>query len=89
MYKRQVLAGLLLAAGLVKFSGLMMLPALGMLGLFRLVQAANKLSLRLWGQFAVIGAGAAVGFAWGWFLPVSYTHLINLCISLLEINLLV
>lgn len=63
-----VLAGLLLAAGLVKFSGLMMLPALGMLGLFRLVQAANKLSLRLWGQFAVIGAGAAVGFAWGWFL---------------------
>lgn len=62
------LSGLLLAAGLVKFSGLMVLPALGVLGLFRLAQAENKLSLRLWGQFAVIGAGAAVGFAWGWFL---------------------
>lgn len=62
------LSGLLLAAGLVKFSGLMVLPALGVLGLFRLAQAENKLSPRLWGQFAVIGAGAAAGFAWGWFL---------------------
>ena len=62
------LSGLLLAAGLVKFSGLMILPALGVLGLFRLFQAKDKLAFALWGQFAIIGLGAALGFAWGWFL---------------------
>lgn len=63
-----ILSVLLLAAGLVKFSGLMMVPALGMLGIFRLLREKNKLALRMWGQFAVIGLGAVVGFAWGWFL---------------------
>ncbi len=63
-----MLAGLLFAAGLIKFSGLMILPALGVLGLCRLARAENKFSARLWGQFGVIGLGAALGFAWGWFL---------------------
>lgn len=63
-----LLAGLLLAAGMIKFSGLMMVPMLGVFGLCRLVQAKNKLSPQLWGQFGAIGLGATLGFAWGWFL---------------------
>ncbi len=68
-----MLAGLLLTAGLTKFSGLMMIPALGVLELFRLAQAKDKFSGRLWGQFAVIGVGAGAGFMWGWLLL--YHHL--------------
>lgn len=63
-----VLAGMLFLAGMIKFSGIMIVPALGVFGLCRLVQAEDKLSLRLWGQFGVIGLGAVLGFGWGWFL---------------------
>lgn len=63
-----ILSGLLFAAGMVKFSGLMMVPALGVLGLYKLMTAQDKFSRGLWAQFGVIGAGACLGFAWGWFL---------------------
>ncbi len=63
-----ILAGLLLAAGMIKFSGLMIVPALGVFGLCRLVQTKSKFSSRLWGQISVIGLGAVLGFGWGWFL---------------------
>lgn len=63
-----ILAGLLFTAGMIKFSGLMIVPALGILGLCRLWQAENKFSRQLWGQFAVIALGAFSGFGWGWFL---------------------
>lgn len=68
-----IVSGLFLLAGGVKFSGLMMLPAIGVLGMCRLIQAEKKFSLTLWGQFAVIGLGAILGFVWGWFLL--YYHL--------------
>jgi len=63
-----ILGGLLVAAGMVKFSGLMVVPALGVWGLCRLFKAENKCSPRLWGQFGVIGLGALLGFSWGLFL---------------------
>ncbi len=66
-------SGLFLIAGLIKFSVLMLLPAVAILGLCRLIQAQNKLSRVLWGQFTVIGLGVVLGFCWGWFLL--YYHL--------------
>ena len=68
-----ILGGLLFLAGMIKFSGLMMVPAIGFLGLYKLIKAQNKFSLALWGQFGVIGLLAVLGFAWGWFLL--YYHL--------------
>lgn len=63
-----IIFGLLLLAGMTKFSGLMVVPAVGMLMLFKLFTASNKKSLLLWGKFLVIGLGAVLGFAWGIFL---------------------
>lgn len=62
------LSGILFLAGMVKFSGLMVVPAIGVLGLFKLLGAKDKFSGKLWGQFAFIGGAAVLGFAWGWFL---------------------
>lgn len=59
---------LLLMAGMTKFSGLMVLPAIGALGLYRLVQSPDKKNLQLWNEFIVIGLGAFIGFMWGFFL---------------------
>ena len=61
-------AGLLAVVGEIKFSGLMVLPVLGIWGLLRLIQAKNKFSTKLWGQFLIIGLGALLGFGWGFFL---------------------
>lgn len=63
-----LIAGILFVAGMVKFSGLMVVPAIGTLGVCRLLRAENKFSSQLWGQFAVIGLGAVFGFGWGLFL---------------------
>lgn len=63
-----IIAGLLFVAGMIKFSGLMVVPALGVLGLCRFMSTENKRALSLWGQFVVIGLGAILGFGWGWFL---------------------
>jgi len=68
-----IISGLFFMAAMVKFSGLMVAPFVGILGLFKLVEQKNKLSLRLWGQFLVIGLGAITGFAWG--LMLLYHHL--------------
>lgn len=62
------IAGILFMAGMVKFSGLMVVPAIGVLGLCRLLNAEDKFASRLWGQFTVIGFSAVLGFGWGLFL---------------------
>ncbi len=69
-------AGLLFCAGMVKFSGLMILPAVGGLGLSRLFKAKNKLAFSLWGQFGLIGLGALLGFAWGILLLIHHLPLV-------------
>ena len=58
----------LFLAGLVKFSGLMLVPALGGWGLLRLIKASDKFNRRMWGQFLTIALATICGFAWGWFL---------------------
>lgn len=63
-----IISGLLLLAGMIKFSGLMVVPAVGMLMLFKLCEARDKKSVALWSKFFVICMGAVLGFAWGIFL---------------------
>lgn len=72
-----VVAGLLFVAGMTKFSGLMLVPAFGMLGLCRLFQANDKFSSRLWGQFFLIGSGVISGFSWGWLLLYHHLPLVS------------
>ncbi len=62
------IAGLLFVAGMVKFSGLMMIVYLGILGLGILFNKDKKLDAKLWGEFFIIGLGFVLGFAWGIFL---------------------
>lgn len=62
------LSGLLFLAGMTKFSGLMIVPYVAILGFFRLIAAHNKLEKAMWGQFFIIAGGAILGFAWGIFL---------------------
>lgn len=63
-----ILSGLLFISGMVKFSGLMIMPAMGGLFVCDLLKAKDKFSKTLWGQFGLIGMGAIVGFSWGLFL---------------------
>lgn len=58
----------LFLAGLVKFSGLMLVPALGVFGVFRLIQTEDKFNRQMWGQFMTITSATICGFVWGWFL---------------------
>jgi hypothetical protein len=53
---------------MTKFSGLMVVPAIGVLMLFKLLLSPKKTDKVLWGKFVVIGLGAVLGFAWGLFL---------------------
>jgi len=64
---RQVfyISGLLFLGAMIKFSALMLMPALGILGLYKLIKSPNKLSSKLWGQFFVVGVSAVLGFSWG------------------------
>ena len=55
-------------SGMTKFSGLMMMAYLGMLGLALLIERKNKFDVKLWGEFLVIGLGGVIGFGWGIFL---------------------
>jgi len=55
-------------AGMTKFSGLMMMAYLGMLGLALLIERKNKFDAKLWVEFLVIGLGGIIGFSWGIFL---------------------
>lgn len=63
-----LLAGALFCAGLVKFSGLMLVPALAVFGLFMLLQAKDKFERKMWAQFMTIALAGICGFVWGWFL---------------------
>ena len=63
-----IISAALFIGGMIKFSALMPVPALGVLGLCMLFNEKNKLSRRLWGQFSVIVLGAVLGFSWGIFL---------------------
>ena len=65
--------GLLILSGMTKFSGLMVVPAIGVLMLFKLLNSPKKTDAALWGKFVIIGLGAVLGFAWGIFLL--YFHL--------------
>lgn len=62
------ISGLLFLAGMVKFSGLMVVPALGILVLFKLLLSKGKIAWRLWGQLGLMALGSILGFAWGIFL---------------------
>ena len=68
-----IMSGLLFLGAMIKFSALMIMPALGVLCLFKLINTKNKFSAKLWGQFVVLGLGAAIGFLWGFMLL--YHHL--------------
>ena len=58
----------LFLAGLVKFSGLMLVPALGCFALLRLMAENDKFNRGMWGQFFTIAMATIFGFLWGWFL---------------------
>jgi hypothetical protein len=62
------IAWLLVLAGMVKFSGLMMLAYLGCLGIVKLCKSENKIDCKLWSEFLFIGVGGMIGFAWGFLL---------------------
>lgn len=68
-----IMSGLLFLGAMIKFSMLMIMPTLGILCLFKFINAKNKFSAKLWGQFVVLGLGAALGFLWGFMLL--YHHL--------------
>lgn len=63
-----MVAGSLLPAGMIKFSGLMVVPAIGTLCLIKILQERDKTAVRLWGQSGLIFLGAIAGFSWGLFL---------------------
>lgn len=63
-----ILSGLLLLAGMTKFSGLMIVPYVAVLGLFLWIESKDKFDKNMWGQFFVIALGAVLGFSWGIFL---------------------
>lgn len=63
-----ILSILLFLAGMTKFSGLMIVPYIGVLGLFLIIDAQNKFKKSMWGQFFIIATGAVLGFTWGIFL---------------------
>ena len=60
-----IISGLFLLAGMTKFSGLMMMSYVGILGLALLIESKNKLSYKLWSEFFIIGMGGIIGFLWG------------------------
>lgn len=62
------IAVLLFLAGMTKFSGLMTLSYVAILGLSILFNQSNKFNAKIWIQFLIIAIGATLGFAWGIFL---------------------
>lgn len=59
-------------SGLIKFSGLMIVPAFGVLALLKLADGSWR-DWKLWGQLALVAFGVITGFFWGLFLL--YYHL--------------
>jgi len=68
-----IISGLLFVATMIKFSALMMLPALGIVGLLKLLTVKKGTRLKICGEGAVMLLGAILGFVWGGFLL--YHHL--------------
>lgn len=66
--KSFVIAGILILAGMTKFSGLMVVSYLGMLGIALLVRHKCVFDKKLFIQFGIIAVGSVIGFAWGIFL---------------------
>lgn len=66
-----MLATIFAISGLIKFSGLMIVPAFGVLVLLKLADGFWN-SRKLWGQLALIALGMVVGFSWG--LLLLYYH---------------
>ncbi len=60
-------------AGMTKFSGLMIVPAIAVLGICKILQVSEKQKFRLLMQGIFIVCGVVLGFAWGIFLL--YNHL--------------
>ena len=60
-------------AGMTKFSGLMVVPAIAVLGICKILQVSEKQKFRLLMQGIFIVCGVVLGFAWGIFLL--YHHL--------------
>lgn len=63
-----IIGGLLLTATMIKFSALMMVPALGILGLLKLLTVKKDAYPKLCGEALVMLICAFLGFAWGGFL---------------------
>jgi len=68
-----IIGGLLLIATMIKFSALMMLPALGILGFLKLLTVKKTAYPKICGEGLIMIVGAVLGFAWGGFLL--YHHL--------------
>ncbi len=68
-YKRAfIIAGLLVLAGMTKFSGLMVVAYLAMLGVAILINKRNAFDKKAWFEFLIIAFGVLIGFSWGGFL---------------------
>ena len=63
-----IIAGILILAGMTKFSGLMVLSYLAMLGIAILINENKLFDKRAWCEFTIIAFGALIGFSWGGFL---------------------
>jgi hypothetical protein len=83
-----IIAGILVLAGMTKFSGLMVVAYLGMLGIALLIKHKTIFDKSLFIEFGVIGMGAILGFAWGIFLLYNNFPLVpppqNVSIQLME-----
>lgn len=67
------LSSVIFLAGMTKFSGLMIVPFIAVLGISKLLQTPRKQQLLLFMQGGLILCGVICGFAWGLFLL--YHHL--------------
>ncbi len=63
-----IIAGILILAGMTKFSGLMVISYLAMLGIAILINENKLFDKRAWCEFVIIAFGALIGFSWGGFL---------------------
>lgn len=67
------LSGIIFLAGMTKFSGLMVVPAIAVLGISKLLQVTSQQRLKIIMQGIAIVCSAICGFTWGIFLL--YHHL--------------
>jgi hypothetical protein len=70
-------SGVLFLAGMIKFSGLMLVPAVGVVGLYRLLGASSQERKTVFAQGSVMALGAVSGFAHGLFLLYHHLPLVS------------